>query len=152
MLTQQRPTMFSRDRFTLRYKEDDKNAAEMPMAKNTDRTLWNDKPFSFVEFDAATSAVAGAVAYSQKKQSLRPLNFEVDIKDFLDSDRPYYALENEHIIVDDETGEITGFICTGKVEIPAGRESDGVPFAEFLRHAGVAGSVAALLRNPRKMR
>ncbi len=149
MLTQPRTTaMFSRDRFTLRYKEDDKDAAEVSVTKNTDRTLWNEKTFSFVESDAAT----GVVAYAQKKQSLRPLNFEVDIKDFLDNDRPYYALENEHAIVDDETGEITGFICTGKVEIPAGRESDGVPFAEFLRLTGVAGSVAALLRNPRKMR
>ena len=140
MLTPRRATaMFSRDRFTLRYQEGDVNAAEVPMTKNADRTLWDD-------------TAPGVVAFAQKKQSLRPLNFEVDIKDFLDSDRPYYALENEHAIVDDETGEITGFVCTGKLEIPAGRESAGVPFAEFCRLTGVAGSVAALLRHPRKMR
>ena len=129
VLTQQRPTtMSSRNRFTLRYQEDDSNAAKV---------------------EDATTAM---VAHAKKTHSLRSLTFEVDIKDFLDSDRPYYALENEHAIVDDATGEIVGFVCTGRVEIPAGRESAGVPFAECLRHAGVAGSVAALLRNPQKKR
>jgi hypothetical protein len=149
VLTVQRPTtMSSNYRFTLRYKEDDKNVAEVTLTKSLDPTLCKDETFSIMDSDAA----AAVVAYAQKKQSLRPLTFEVDIKNYLDSDRPYYALENEHAIVDDETGEITGFVCTGKVEIPAGRESFGVPFAECLRHAGVAGSVAALLRNPRKKR
>ena len=122
-------TMSSRNRSTLRYQEDDRNVAK-------------------VDLDAATILVA----HAKKTQSLRSLTFEVDIRDFLDNDRPYYALENEHAIVDDATGEIVGFVCTGRVEIPAGRESAGVPFAECLRHAGVAGSVAALLRNPQKKR
>jgi hypothetical protein len=120
--------MSSRNRFTLRYQEDDSNAAKVE--------------------DATTAMVAQA----KKTQSLRSLTYESDIRAFLDSDRPYYALENEHAIVDDETGEIVGFVCTGRVEIPAGRESAGIPFAECLRHAGVAGSVAALLRNPQKKR
>ena len=122
-------TMSSRNRSTLRYQEDNINVAK-------------------ADVDDATAMVA----HTKKTQSLRSLTFEVDIKDFLDNDRPYYTLENEHAIVDDETGEIAGFVCTGRVEIPAGRESAGVPFAECLRHAGVAGSVAALLRNPQKKR
>ena len=108
--------------------------------RSTLRYQEDDRNVATVDLDAATVLVA----HAKKTQSLRFLTFEVD--------RPYYALENEHAIVDDATGEIVGFVCTGRVEIPAGRESAGVPFAECLRHAGVAGSVAALLRNPQKKR
>ena len=85
-------------------------------------------------------------------QSLLPITFENDIEKFLDITKPYYALDNEYAIVDDTTGEMVGFVCTGKVEMPAGRESGGIPFAEAGRHMGAAGSVAALLRNPQKKR
>ena len=139
--TQQRPSaMFYRNPSTLRFQENDSNVAKVP-SKDSNPTL-------FMDSDAPTALAS----HAKKKQSLRPLSFEVDIKDFLDNDRPYYSLENEHAIVDDETGEVVGFVCTGRVEIPAGRESAGIPFAECLRHAGNAGSVAALLDNPKKKR
>ena len=71
---------------------------------------------------------------------------------FLDISRPYYALENEHAIVDDFTGQMVGFVCSARVEMPVGRESGDIPFAEAGRHMAAAGSVAALLRNPQKKR
>lgn len=97
--------------------------------------------------------VGGAIALPTRSESLRPLTFEEDIRHLLDSDRPYYAIKNEHAIVDDVTGESTGFVCTGQLELPFGRESmDTIPFAECLRHAGIAGTITALLRNPKKIR
>lgn len=83
---------------------------------------------------------------------MRPLTFKEDIRHLLDCDRPYYAIQNEHAIVDDTTGEFTGFICTGLLELPIGREMGDIPFAECLRHAGIAGAITALLRNPKKIR
>ncbi|KAL3798234.1 hypothetical protein ACHAW5_008315 [Stephanodiscus triporus] len=139
--TQQRTTaMFYRNRTTLRFQENDSNVAKVTSKDLTSTLL----------VDSGTPTVMAA--YAKKKQSLRPLTFEVDIKDFLDNDKPYYALENEHAIVDDETGEVVGIVCTGRLEIPVGRESAGIPLAECLRHAGNAGSLAALLRNPKKKR
>lgn len=132
--------MFHRNRSTLRFQENDSNVAKVP-SKDLAPTLLMD-----------SGAPTAMTAHAKKKQSLRPLTFEVDIKDFLDNDRPYYALENEHAIVDDETGEVVGIVCTGRLEIPIGRESAGIPLAECLRHLGIAGSVAALLRNPKKKR
>jgi hypothetical protein len=139
--------MSSRNRSTLRYQEDDSNVAKV-ISQDLDSALRKDKTLPLVDSDAATAMVT----HAKKTQSLRSLTFEEDIKDLQDSERPYYALENEHAIVDDETGEIVGFVCTGRVEIPAGRESAGVPLAECLRHAGVAASVIVLLRNPQKKR
>ena len=97
--------------------------------------------------------VGGDIALPTRRESLHPLTFEDDIRHLLDSDRPYYAIKNEHAIVDDITGEFTGFVCTGLVELPVGREITGaIPFAECLRHAGIAGTITALLRNPKKTR
>ena len=73
------------------------------------------------------------------------------IEDFIDITRPYYSLANEHAIVDDISGQVVGFVCTTKAEMPAGRES-GVSCAETGRHMAAAGTVAALLRNPQKKR
>ena len=83
---------------------------------------------------------------------MRPISFEDDIEKFLDIAKPYYALGNEYAIVDDETGEMVGFVCTGRVESPISRESGGTGMAEAGRHMAAAGSVAALLRNPQKKR
>ena len=105
--------------------------------------------------DGAACGIKEDVALALPKlhrQSLLPITFEDDIEKFLDITKPYYALDNEYAIVDDTTGEMVGFVCTGKVEMPAGRESGGIPFAEAGRHMGAAGSVAALLRNPQKKR
>ena len=85
-------------------------------------------------------------------ESLHPISFEDDIEKFLDIAKPYYALGNEYAIVDDETGEMVGFVCTGRVESPVSRESGGTGMAEAGRHMAAAGSVAALLRNPQKKR
>ena len=85
-------------------------------------------------------------------ESLHPISFEDDIEKFLDIAKPYYALGNEYAIVDDETGEMVGFVCTGRVESPVSRESGGTGMAEAGRHMTAAGSVAALLRNPQKKR
>ena len=85
-------------------------------------------------------------------ESLHPISFEDDIEKFLDIAKPYYALENEYAIVDDATGEMVGFVCTGRVESPVSRESGGTGMAEAGRHMAAAGSVAALLRNPQKKR
>ena len=84
--------------------------------------------------------------------SLRPLSFENDIEDFLDIARPYYALSNEHAIVDNESGEMRGFLCTGRVEIPAGCENSDIPWADAIRQMAAAGTVTALLNNPQKKR
>ena len=84
--------------------------------------------------------------------SLRPLSFEDDIEDFLDIARPYYALSNEHAIVDNESGEMRGFLCTGRVEIPAGCENSDIPWADAIRQMAAAGTVTALLNNPQKKR
>jgi hypothetical protein len=84
--------------------------------------------------------------------SLRPLSFEDDIEDFLDIARPYYALTNEHAIVYKESGEMRGFLCTGRVEIPAGCENSDIPWADAIRQMAAAGTVTALLHNPQKKR
>jgi hypothetical protein len=100
-----------------------------------------------------TAEVDDVIALPTRRETLRPLTFEEDIRYLLDCDRPYYAMKNEHAIVNDITGEITGFVCTGLLELPLGREStDAIPFAECLRHAGIAGTITALLRNPKKIR
>jgi hypothetical protein len=88
----------------------------------------------------------------QPSTSLRPLSFDDDIGDFLDIARPYYALANEHAIVDDNTGETTGFFCTGRVEIPSGCENSDIPWADAVRQMAAAGTVAAMLNNPQKKR
>lgn len=84
--------------------------------------------------------------------SLRPLSFEDDIGDFLDITRPYYTLANEHAIVDAESEETRGFLCTGRVEIPAGCENSDIPWADAIRQMAAAGTVTALLHNPQKKR
>jgi len=90
---------------------------------------------------------------SNKSESLRAITFEDDIEKYFDITKYYYALDNEYAIVDDTTGEMVGFVCTtGRVDMPAGRESGGIPFAEASRHLSAAGSVATLLRNPEKKR
>lgn len=96
--------------------------------------------------------VGGVIALPTRRESLRPLTFKEDIRHLLDCDRPYYAIQNEHAIVDDTTGEFTGFVCTGLLELPIGREMGDIPFAECLRHAGIAGAITALLRNPKQIR
>ena len=89
----------------------------------------------------------------KKSESLRAITFEDDIEKYFDINKYYYALDNEYAIVDDTTGEMVGFVCTtGRVDMPAGRESGGIPFAEASRHLSAAGSVATLLRNPEKKR
>ncbi len=79
--------------------------------------------------------------------SLVQLDFETDIENFIDISRPYYALENEHKITDDETGEVIGFICTGRREMPTSRDSGGLACGEVGRHMAAAGTVAASLMN-----
>ena len=91
-------------------------------------------------------------AHAKKKQALRPLTFEVEIKDFLDCDRLYYSLENEYAIVDNETGKAVGIVYTGRVEIPAGRESAGVPCTTFFCNAEKAGSALLVLHKLKKKR
>ena len=100
--------------------------------------------------------IEAALSSSQppkKSESLRAITFEDDIEKYFDITKYYYALDNEYAIVDDKTGEMVGFVCTtGRVDMPAGRESGGIPFAEASRHLSAAGSVATLLRNPEKKR
>jgi len=87
----------------------------------------------------------------KKSESLRAITFEDDIEKYFDITKYYYALDNEYAIVDDASGEMVGFVCTtGRVDMPAGRESGGIPFAEASRHMSAAGSVATLFRNPEK--
>jgi len=100
--------------------------------------------------------IEAALSSSQplkKSESLRAITFDDDIEKYFDITKYYYALDNEYAIVDDTTGEMVGFVCTtGRVDMPAGRESGGIPFAEASRHLSAAGSVATLLRNPEKKR
>lgn len=128
------------------------------------------------DLDLAIDPIQDAVDTATKTESLSPLNFEVDIESFLDVARPYYALKNEHAIVDDSTGETVGFVCTVRGEMPMAGEVGDLAFAEgkivfvycqsFIhgfdsylinyievgRHVAVAGTVAALLRNPKRSR
>ena len=114
------------------------------------------------QFAADTCSIYGmcdieaALSSSQppkKSESLRAITFEDDIEKYFDITKYYYALDNEYAIVDDVTGDMVGFVCTtGRVDMPAGRESGGIPFAEASRHLSAAGSVATLLRNPEKKR
>lgn len=90
--------------------------------------------------------------YPKTMLSLRPLSFDDDIAGFLDIARPYYALGNEHAIVNEETGEIIGLLCTCRAEMPIGCESGGITWADAGRHMAAAGTVAALLQNPQKKR
>lgn len=62
--------------------------------------------------------------------TLIPLNYETDIEPFIDTTRPYYALNNEHSIVDSQTGKSVGFVCTVKREMPIAREKGGVSSGE----------------------
>jgi hypothetical protein len=84
--------------------------------------------------------------------TLVPLDFESDIKALIDIEAPYYALKNEHSIVDEVTEERVGFVCTVRREMPVGRENGGVAFGEVGRHMGATASVASALMNPMKGR
>lgn len=50
------------------------------------------------------------------QKTLVPLNFEADIREHIDIDRPYYALQNE-CSIEDATGQSEGFVCTVKREM-----------------------------------
>ncbi len=153
---------FSRTLPALRFQEDDVLIATQPPELEAlllqDKTLTPPLPHDTevsVAYDLIEVEYEEAIINEvpiKETESLRRITYEDDIENFLDIVRPYYALENEHAIVDDETGEMIGFVCTGRVEMPTGRESGGIPFAEAGRHMAAAGSVAALLRNPQKKR
>ena len=80
------------------------------------------------------------------------LSFKNDIKPKIDIDRPYYALKNEHNIVDTDTKEGVGFVCTVTREMPLSRENGSISFPELGRHSAASASVAAALKNPKKGR
>jgi len=143
--------MFSRKIPVLHYQEDDTLIEDLAKVLAKGETVHLPGEDSTIPMDPIHEEVPIAPS-PMNMEFLRPLTFEDDIEKFLDIARPYYALENEHAIVDNETGEMVGFVCTGRVEMPAGRESGGIPFAEAGRHMAAAGSVAALLRNPQKKR
>ncbi len=91
-------------------------------------------------------------AAPKKAKHLVKIDFKEHLSKYLDVTRPYYALENEHVIVDDTTGECRGIICTVKRDGPIARETGEISFFEFLRAAGCAASAASALCNPAKKR
>ncbi|KAL3801819.1 hypothetical protein HJC23_001215 [Cyclotella cryptica] len=83
--------------------------------------------------------------------TLVPLNFDNDIKKLIDIEKPYYALKNEHSVID-STGESVGFVCTFRREMPISRENGGISFGEVGRHTAASATVAAALKNPKRGR
>eukprot|EP00804_Cyclotella_cryptica_P028010 CCRYP_003869-RA/>CCRYP_003869-RA protein AED:0.19 eAED:0.44 QI:497/0.5/0.66/1/1/1/3/0/486 len=83
--------------------------------------------------------------------TLVPLNFDDDIKKLIDIEKPYYALKNEHSVID-STGESVGFVCTFRREMPISRENGGISFGEVGRHTAASATVAAALKNPKRGR
>lgn len=92
------------------------------------------------------------IAAPKKTKHLVKIDFNDHLSKYLDVTRPYYALHNEHAIVDDTTGECHGIICTVKRDAPIARETGGISFFEFLRASGCAASAALALGNPEKKR
>mmetsp|Transcript_9411 Transcript_9411/g.20037 ORF Transcript_9411/g.20037 Transcript_9411/m.20037 type:complete len:241 (+) Transcript_9411:385-1107(+) len=135
------------------------NQANKPFQRRTP-ILWylpdDDSDVSSVVSTAKLSKVSTFSALLQQpakpRSSLVPLRFEADIENFIDISRPYYALENEHKITDGETGEVIGFVCTGRREMPTSRDSGGLACGEVGRHMAAAGTVAASLMNQSKNR
>mmetsp|Transcript_20885 Transcript_20885/g.41923 ORF Transcript_20885/g.41923 Transcript_20885/m.41923 type:complete len:241 (-) Transcript_20885:965-1687(-) len=135
------------------------NQANKPFQRRTP-ILWylpdDDSDVSSVVSTAKLSKVSTFSALLQQpakpRSSLVPLRFEADIENFIDISRPYYALENEHKITDGETGEVIGFVCTGRREMPTSRDSGGLACGEVGRHMAAAGTVAASLKNQSKNR
>ena len=75
----------------------------------------------FVSSIPCTPYGCDALLPDMSLKTLAPLNFENDIQDLIDMERPYYALENEfsvqhHCSMRDAVGESVGFVCTVKKE------------------------------------
>ena len=64
--------------------------------------------------------------------------------------RPYYALENEHMLSDGKSNEVHGIACNVMPEMPHGREGGVLTLGEAGRHMAIAGSVAAAMVQPRQ--
>lgn len=150
---------FRRNLPTLHFQEDDNTVPTPPTKDLVNALLVGDvvpllggDTNDFVSHDDDADEVGNPTPLHPTTASLRPLSFEDDIQSFLDITRPYYALANEHAIVDDITGEIIGFLCTGRIEIPSTCENSAISWAEAARQMGAAGSVTALLHNPQKKR
>ena len=92
------------------------------------------------------------IAAPKKDSHLVKIDFKQDLSQQIDVSHPYYALENEHAIVDDTTGKCHGIICNVKRDAPIGRETGGISFFEFIRAAGCIGSAVLALGNPVKKR
>ena len=163
-LTKYRPVTgsFIRTLPTLRFKEDDDTVGATSPEAVAEAILQGEVILPSLDDGGVATMLHGPGILEEEAvldvpnkltgESLHPISFEDDIEKFLDIAKPYYALENEFAIVDDATGDMVGFVCTGRVEIPVSRESGGIPVAEAGRHMAAAGSVAALLRNPQKKR
>ena len=127
---------FSRTLPVLRFKEDEDTVVATSPEAVAKAILQNEVILpSLDDGDVATTMGLGLGVLEQEPvldvlpnkltsgESLHPISFEDDIEKFLDIAKPYYALGNEYAIVDDETGEMVGFVCTGRVESPVSRES-----------------------------
>lgn len=149
---------------TLHFQEDDNTVATPPTKELVAAILGGEvvpllgteteyaSPTTFDDDVNGDVEKADVLSHTTKTTTLRPLSFEDDIEKFLDIARPYYALSNEHAIVDTKSGETRGFLCTGRVELPAGCENSDIPWTDASRQMGAAGSVTALLHNPQKKR
>jgi len=97
-------------------------------------------------------ASQGMKSTTVESLTLVPLNFEDDIKKLIDIETPYYALKNEHSIIDESTGESVGFVCTVRREMPISRENGGIAFGEVGRHTAASATVASALKNKKRGR
>ncbi len=79
-----------------------------------------------------------------------PLDYDHMIKNKIDVSRPYYALQNEHVLKDKKTNEVKGVICDVIPEMPHGREGGVLTLAEAGRHMAIAGSIASAMVQPKE--
>jgi hypothetical protein len=95
--------------------------------------------------------IKGSIGIERPNFHLVKIDFDDDIKEFIDIERPYYALNDEHNIVDPITKESVGFVCTVRREMPISVENGGISFGEVGRYSATAATVAAFLKNPKKV-
>jgi len=78
-----------------------------------------------------------------------PLDYERDIQTKIDVSRPYYALQNERVVLDKNSKLVQGIACDAHIEMPHGREDGTLTAAEAGRHMAIAGSVASAMIQPK---
>lgn len=123
-----------------------------PLKVSATQRLKSDLVYRMASTLLPTTIAEPVVAAPKKTKHLMKIDFKEDLSKYLDVTLPYYALENEHAIIDGTTGECRGIICSVKIEAPIGCERGDVSFFDVQRASGCIASAVAVLNNPAKKR